>query len=64
MAKDERDRIAVGKQSSKGKHGGNRAGGNKDAAPEHSNPNAGDDPHRGGRPSNYRPASRPQAPRH
>jgi hypothetical protein len=57
MAKDERERVAVGKQSSKGEHGGNRSGGkDKDHEPERSNPKAGQDPHRGGRPA-ARPAS-------
>jgi hypothetical protein len=52
MAKDERERIAVGKQSSKGAHGGNRAGGkDQEREPQRSNPHAGKDPGRGGRPA-------------
>ena len=52
MAKDERERIAVGKQSSKGEHGGNRAGGkDKKRELQRSNPQAGKDPGRGGRPA-------------
>ena len=55
MAKDERERIAMGKQSSKGEHGGNRSGGEKkEREPQRSNPKAGQDPHRSGRPSAQR----------
>lgn len=51
MAKHERDRVAVGKESSHGQHGGNRAGHDKkDDRPQRSNPSAGKDPNRGGRP--------------
>jgi len=55
MAKHERDRVAVGEQSSQGQHGGNRGGDHdrdhdKDDRPQRSNPSAGKDPHRGGRP--------------
>jgi hypothetical protein len=55
MAKDERDRVAVGDQSSKGSHGGNRSG-SKDDRREWSDSKAGKDPHRGGRPA---PAAEP-----
>ena len=51
MPKDERDRVAAGEQSSKGSHGGNRAGRDpkeKDAKPR-SDPKAGKDPGRGNR---------------
>ncbi|MFC0009967.1 hypothetical protein [Devosia nitrariae] len=58
MAKHERDRMAVGKQSSHGRHGGNRAGDqHKDDRPQQSSPSAGKDPHRGGRPSGGLPRS-------
>jgi hypothetical protein len=56
MAKNVRDYQAVGKQSSKGEHGGNRGGG-KEKVPERSNPKAGQDPHRGGRPTAAPPRS-------
>lgn len=54
MAKDERDRVAVGDESSKGSHGGNR--GAKEQMREWSDSKAGKDPHRGGRPA---PAAEP-----
>lgn len=56
MAKNERDHIAVGKDSSHGRHGGNRAGDqHEDDRPQQSSRAAGKDPHRGGRPSGGRP---------
>ena len=58
MAKDERDRMAVGDKSSKGEHGGNR--GQKQEAREWSDSKAGKDPHRGGRPSPSAEESREQ----
>lgn len=50
MPKDERERVAVGDARSKGRHGGNRGGG-KEHEPERSDPKAGQDPNRGGRPA-------------
>lgn len=45
MAKDEPDRVAVGEQSSKGEHGGNRSGTHKkDQEKKQSVPAAGKDP--------------------
>jgi hypothetical protein len=58
MAKHERDRVAVGEESSKGTHGGNR--GQKDEGREWSNPKAGKDPHKGGRPAPSAEESRKQ----
>jgi hypothetical protein len=49
MAKDERDRVAVGDARSTGTHGGNR--GDKKTDREWSDSKAGKDPHRGGRPA-------------
>jgi hypothetical protein len=58
MAKDERDRMAVGDKSSKGEHGGNR--GQKQEAREWSDSKAGKDPHGGGRPAPSTDESREQ----
>ena len=49
MAKDERDRLAVGDARSTEAHGGNR--GDKKEGREWSDSKAGKDPHRGGRPA-------------
>lgn len=50
MAKDARDREAVGAKSSHGEHGGNRNGTReKDEGRKQSDPKAGKDPHRGNR---------------
>jgi hypothetical protein len=62
MAKHERDREAVGEQSSKGTHGGNR-GGDKDETRQWSDPKAGKDPHRGGRPTPAPASKQPEQPR-
>jgi hypothetical protein len=59
MAKHERDRVAVGDKSSKGTHGGNR-GAKDDTSREWSDPKAGKDPHRGGRPAPSAEESREQ----
>jgi hypothetical protein len=58
MAKDERDRMAVGEKSSKGTHGGNR--GQKPEPREWSDSKAGKDPNRGGRPAPSAEESRDQ----
>lgn len=48
MTKDKRDSVAVGNKSSRGEHGGNRAGKHdKDEGRKQSDPAAGKDPHRG-----------------
>jgi hypothetical protein len=52
MAKDERKHLAVGEKSSKGEHGGNRGGKQKEEKNKEraqSDPAAGKDPHRGNR---------------
>jgi len=54
MPKDQRVSAPVGSQSSKGSHGGNRAGTQGEGKPRgRSDPHAGKDPHRG----NRKPAS-------